>query len=195
LVTSPILYLAFNRIDSVKRTFPEICKAKPAQLFIGCDGPRTGEEQEKTDEVRKYILDNIDWDCDVKTLFRDDNIGCKYAVAGAIDWFFSHVEEGIILEDDCLPDPTFFRFCDEMLERYRDDDKVMNIGGSNILGEFQVTNNLEMDDNYLFSTHFFCWGWATWKDSWEKMDLEMDNYIAGDRSLFGGPIEMKLWRK
>ena len=189
LVTSPILYLAFNRIESVKRTFPEIRKAQPAQLFVGCDGPRDNEEQKKTDEVRKYILEHIDWDCDVKTLFRDDNLGCKYAVSGAIDWFFHHVEEGIILEDDCLPDQSFFRFCDEMLEKYRDEDMVMNVAGENMLAEFKA------DDSYIFSKYFYCWGWATWRDSWEKMDLEMDNYVDKDKHLYSGIIERTLWEK
>lgn len=99
-LTTPILYLAFNRLDSVKKTFPEIQKAKPMQLFISFDGPRTSEEKKKTDAVRKYVLENINWKCKVKTLFRDKNLGCKYVVAGAIDWFFENVKQGIILEDD-----------------------------------------------------------------------------------------------
>jgi len=133
-LTTPVLYLAFNRLGTVKKTFPEIRKAKPRQLFISCDGPRTKEEREKTDAVRKYILDNIDWKCNVKTLFRNKNLGCKYAVSSAIDWFFKNVKQGIILEDDCLPSQSFFRFCQEMLERYKDDERIMQISGTNVEG-------------------------------------------------------------
>jgi len=100
-LTNSILYLIFNKLDFVKNI------------------SRDSKEKRKTDAVRKYILDNINWECDVKTLFRNKNLGCKYAVSGAIDWFFENVEQGIILEDDCLPDPSFFRFCQEMLKEYR----------------------------------------------------------------------------
>jgi hypothetical protein len=167
---TPILYLIFNRLDIVKQTFQEIAKVKPKQLFIASDGARNQEEKMIVDKVRKYVLDNIDWDCEVKTLFRDKNLGCKFAITTAIDWFFNNVEQGIILEDDCLPDPNFFRFCQEMLERYKDKDKVMSIGGNSPLGKFKIK------DSYLFSKDSFTWGWATWKESWDKIDLELDEY-------------------
>lgn len=167
----PILYLAWKRIDSLERTFPEIARQKPRKLFIACDGPRNKEEKKKTDKVRKYILDNINWKCEVKTLFRDKNLGCKMAVSGAIDWFFENVDEGIILEEDCLPSPSFFKYCREMLSKYRDEDMVMSISGQNSLGKLKFLRS-----DYIFSKFFFCWGWATWKDSWEKMDLGMSNY-------------------
>ncbi|MBC8435307.1 nucleotide-diphospho-sugar transferase, partial [archaeon] len=130
-LTTPVLYLVFNRPGYVKKTFPEIRKAKPMQLFIGADGPRNSEEKKKTDAVRKYILENIDWKCDVKTLFRKENLGCKHAVSGAINWFFKNVEQGIILEDDCLPDQSFFRFCQELLAKYENSKQVMQINGTN----------------------------------------------------------------
>ena len=168
---TPVLYLAFNRLDTVKQTFPEIKKAKPKQLFIACDGPRTKEEKKKTDSVRKYILKNINWKCKVKTLFRDKNLGCKYAVSGAIDWFFENVEQGMILEDDVLPNQSFFRFCQEILERYKDNNKIMSISGYNPLGEFNIK------ESYLFSKYFYCWGWASWRRAWEKTDMEMEEYI------------------
>lgn len=171
-LTIPVLYLVFNRLDFVKKTFPEIQKAKPKKLFIACDGPRTEEEKKRTDAVRKWILNNINWKCETKTLFRDKNLGCKYAVAGAIDWFFESVEEGIILEDDCLPDQSFFRFCQEMLERYRDEDKVMSISGTNILRSYTQ----KLKESYFFSKYFSSWGWATWRSSWEKNDLELVKY-------------------
>lgn len=177
-LNTPILYLVFNRIDCVKKTFPEIQKAKPKQLFIASDGARNLKEKIIVKNIREYILNNIDWECDVKTLFRDKNLGCKYAIFTAINWFFENVEQGIILEDDCLPDPSFFKFCQEMLEKYKNNNKIMSISGQNSLRELKHLKN-----SYTFSKNFFCWGWATWKDSWAKMDLEMDNY-KNDKDLF-----------
>lgn len=178
---TPVLYLVFNRLDTVKKTFPEIQKAKPEQLFIACDGPRNEKEKAKTDAVRKYILDNINWKCEVNTLFRDKNLGCKYAVAGAIDWFFENVEWGIILEDDCLPSQSFFRFCQEMLEKYKNNKKVMQISGTNIEGKGDVSKD------YFFSKVFSIWGWATWKRAWDKYDVEM--------KLWGGINQWEFIRK
>ncbi len=169
-LTTPILYLAFNRLDSVKKTFPEIQKAKPKQLFIACDGPRNKEEKEKTDSVRKYILKNINWKCKVKTLFRNKNLGCKYAVAGAINWFFKNVEQGIILEDDCLPDQSFFRFCQEMLEKYKNNEKIIQISGTSF---FSKKRNKY---SYIFSRYGNIWGWSTWRRSWKNYDVDLKNY-------------------
>ena len=172
----PVLYLAFNRLESVKKTFLEIQKIRPQELFISCDGPRTKEEKNKTDAVREYILNNINWKCKIKTLFRNKNLGCKLAVSGAIDWFFGNVEEGIILEDDCLPNQSFFRFCQEMLEKYRDEDKIMSVSGYNYL------DGLDINESYYFSRYFECWGWATWKKAWKKCDIEMKDYKSDKKS-------------
>jgi len=167
---TPILFLVFNRLDTTKRVFEEIRKVKPTKFYIASDGPRTKEEKKKTDAVRDYILKNIDWKCKVKTLFRKKNLGCKYAVSGALDWFFKKEEQGIILEDDCLPNQSFFRFCQELLEEYKDDNRIMSITGFNPLSKFSIK------ESYLFSKYFHCWGWATWRISWKKMDLEMEKY-------------------
>jgi len=166
-LTTPVLYLVFNRLDTIKQTFPEIKKAKPKQLFIAADGPRTKEEEKKTDSVREYVISNIDWPCKVKKLFRRKNLGCKYAVSGAIDWFFNNVTEGIILEDDCLPDQSFFRFCQEMLEKYKDDERIMHISGTNVERESSIP------ESYFFSNTFNVWGWATWRRAWKYYDVEM----------------------
>jgi hypothetical protein len=167
---SPVLFLIFNRLDVTKLTFEEIRRARPKKLFIAADGPRTPEERVKTDDVRKYILENIDWPCRVKKLFRDKNLGCKNAVAGAIDWFFDNVEEGIILEDDCLPSQSFFKFCDEMLKKYRDDKRIMQISGTN------VEEGSKIGVDYFFSDRFNAWGWATWKRSWKLYDIDLKGY-------------------
>ena len=160
--TTPILYLAFNRLDLVKRTFAQIQKVKPTKVFIACDGPRTEKEKGETDGVRKWILENINWECEVKTLFRKKNLGCRLASNGAIDWFFKSVKEGIVLEDDDLANESFFKFCEEMLEKYRNEKKVMSISGYNFI------RNLRIKESYYFSKYFECWGFALWKRSWER---------------------------
>lgn len=187
---TPVLYLVFNRLDSVKRTFSEIQKAKPKELFVACDGPRTKKEKGKTDAIRKYILKNISWKCEIKTLFRDKNLGCGPAVAAGIDWFFENVERGIILEDDCLPDQSFFRFCQEMLEKYNDDNEVMCIGGYNPLDKFDTKNS------YVFSKNPLTWGWGTWKRAWAKRDQKIYEKISGKmlKHYWPNPID-RFFRK
>ena len=169
---TPVLFLIFNRPDKTQRVFDEIRKAKPQQLFIAADGPRPHMpgEAEKCQITRK-IIDQIDWDCQVETLFRDQNLGCGEAVSSAIDWFFDQAEEGIILEDDCLPHPSFFYFCQEMLNRYRDDTRVMHVGGSN----FQF-GQVRGDGSYYFSRVVNVWGWATWRRAWALYDFNIKSY-------------------
>ena len=108
----------------------------------------------------------VDWPCEVQTLFRNTNLGCKDAVSSAITWFFSHVEEGIILEDDCLPDPSFFRYCVELLERYRNDARVMMVSGYN------PVRNMQTQESYLFSMYGAIWGWASWRRAWQAYSLD-----------------------
>lgn len=169
----PILFLIFNRLETTKLVFEEIKKIKPKQLFVASDGPRMQKEGEDhiVEQVRKWVLDNVDWDCEVKTLFRNDNLGCRIAVSSAISWFFEQVEEGIILEDDCLPNPTFFRFCRELLEKYRDDNRIMHISGNNFQDDIKRGQG-----SYYFSIYNHIWGWATWRRAWQKYDLNLDTY-------------------
>lgn len=181
MLNTPVLFLIFNRPDVTGLVFEAIKKAKPKKLFVAADGPRAHKEgeKEKCEETRKLILDNIDWDCEVKILFREENLGCKYAVSGAISWFFEHVEEGIILEDDCLPDPDFFKYCGELLEKYRNDSSVMHIGSNNF-------NNIteKRKSSYYFSHYVEIWGWATWRRAWKLYDPEMKAFPVLDRSVF-----------
>lgn len=167
---SPVLFLTFNRLDTTKRVFEAIRKVKPQRLFFASDGPRkdcSGEE-EKVREVRDFVLRSIDWDCEVKRLLRDSNLGCKHAVAGAIDWFFENEEKGIILEDDCLPNSSFFRFCDELLEKYKLDYRIAKISGFN-----QFSQQLKSCDySYFYSHYGYSWGWASWRRFWETFNLE-----------------------
>ena len=169
---TPILFLVFNRPDTTRQVFERIKVQKPKFLYVAADGARsdnTGEMQ-LTDEVRK-IATNVDWDCQIKTLFRDENLGCGRAVSEAITWFFDNVEEGIILEDDCLPDESFFRFCAELLEKYRADEAVMTISGSNLLGY-----PWKVKGQSYFWGQGGIWGWATWKRAWNLYDFKMQRW-------------------
>ena len=149
--------------------FEAIREAKPPRLYVAADGPRADNpaEAEKVKQVRR-IATQVDWDCEVKTLFRDNNLGCKYAVSGSVDWFFENEEEGIILEDDCLPSQSFFWFCEELLDRYRNDMRIMIISGYN---KQEMWNQDKYD--YFFSNFGGIWGWASWRRAWNLYDLDM----------------------
>jgi hypothetical protein len=169
---TPILFLVFNRPDTTQQVFEVIRKIKPAKLYVAADGPRLHKEgeKEKCEAVRK-IASQIDWVCEFTTLFREENLGCGKAVSEAITWFFQHEEEGIILEDDCLPAESFFYYCTELLHKYRNDEKIMHIGGSN----FQNGKKRGRGD-YYFSAIPHIWGWATWKRAWDKYDFTLNGY-------------------
>ncbi len=141
---------------------------RPEKLFIALDGPRDNRvgEKEKCEEVKR-VFTNIDWECEVKTLFREKNLGCAKAIPGAIDWMFSHVDEGIILEDDCVPDETFFAFCGSMLDRYRNEDKIMMVGGTNFFPD-----GIFSTDSYFFSRYSFIWGGLLGKGRGKNMILK-----------------------
>jgi hypothetical protein len=165
----PVLFLIFNRPENTQKVFEAIRKQQPKYLFIAADGPRDDKPgEEALCLLTRAIAIKIDWDCEVKTLFRTQNLGCKVAVSSAISWFFDQIDEGIILEDDCLPDATFFPFCAELLEKYRDDKKVMSISGSNLLGQSAYAQIQS-----YFSGHGGIWGWATWKRAWNHYDINM----------------------
>lgn len=171
--TPPVLFAIFNRPSTTEVVFEEIRKAKPSRLFVAADGPRedVSGDREKCDAARA-VISKVDWDCEVKTLYRDENLGCGRAISEGITWFFEHVDEGIILEDDTKPAPEFFRFCAEMLEHYRDDDRVMEVSGTSLPNRF--TKNSEY--SYFFSDWDHIWGWATWKRAWKHYDYSMKRY-------------------
>ncbi len=173
---SAVLFIIFNRPDTTARVFEEIKLARPPRLYIAADGPRASRAgEELLCKQARHIATQINWDCDVKTLFNDANAGCKNAVAGAITWFFENEEEGIILEDDCLPDNSFFRFCDVLLSRYRQDERVKHIAG----GNFQHGKKWG-DASYYFSSLTHIWGWASWRRVWKDYDKELSKYTAND---------------
>lgn len=169
---TPVLFLVFNRPDTTKRVFNEIRKAKPSKLYIAADGPRKAKvgEIDQVSLVRE-IATNVDWQCEVRTLFREENLGCKMAVSSAITWFFEHEEQGIILEDDCLPSQSFFSFCQELLEKYRHDTRVMAISGDN----FQ-DGRTSRNYSYYFSRYSHVWGWASWRRAWQLYDRNISTW-------------------
>jgi len=171
-LNTPVLFLVFNRLDVTKQVFESIKQAEPPKLYLAADGarPRIEGEGEKVKAVRDYITSNTDWKCEIKTLFREENLGCKYAVSGAIDWFFENEEQGIILEDDCLPSQSFFWYCEELLNKYREDQRVFLISGYNREDEWKHSEN-----DYFFSSYGGIWGWASWRRAWQNYDLEMND--------------------
>lgn len=172
MLKTPILFLIFNRPDTTRQVFNEIKKARPEKLYVAADGPRKEKEGEEAKcQATREIIKQIDWKCDVQTLFREKNLGCKIAVSSALDWFFENVEEGIILEDDCLPVQSFFRFCEELLNYYRNDKRIMGISGDNFQNGQKRSNG-----TYYFSKYPHIWGWATWKRAWVHYDVEMKNF-------------------
>lgn len=166
----PVLFLIFNRPATTARVFEQIRAARPKQLFVAADGPRMHIENDVLlcEKVRQ-IVKLVDWDCELKTLFRTENLGCGRAVSEAITWFFKDVEQGIILEDDCLPDLSFFSFCETLLNYYRNEIQIMHIGGTN----FQYGKRQRGEGSYYFSKYCHVWGWATWRRAWEGYDLAM----------------------
>jgi hypothetical protein len=168
-VHTPVAFLIFNRPDTTLKVFKEIEKAKPSKLLIVADGPRASKpgEAEKCAATRA-IIEQISWDCEVITNYSEINLGCKKRISSGLDWIFNTVEEAIILEDDCLPHPTFFRYCQELLAYYRDDKRVMHISGDN----FQFGNK-RTKDSYYFSHYSHVWGWASWRRAWQNYDVEM----------------------
>jgi hypothetical protein len=171
-IAPPVLLLAFNRPDTTARTLESIRAVQPGQLFFAVDGPRPERagESERVAAVQA-LADSVDWECDLRTLFRERNLGLKTAVSEAISWFFAGVEQGIVLEDDCVADPSFFRFAGELLEKYRDDERVMAVSGNN----FQFGKRADAY-SYYFSRYNHVWGWASWRRAWRLYDHGMSRW-------------------
>jgi hypothetical protein len=168
---TPILFLIFNRPETTQKVFEEIKKQKPKFLYVAADGARShiAEDQEKCKVVRDLVLEGIDWDCEVKTLFRNENLGCGKAVQSALDWFFGEVEMGIIIEDDILPDPSFFKFAEILLNRFKDNYQIFSINGYNLAYE-----NHKYD--YGLTRYFNMWGWASWRRSNDLVNKTWKTY-------------------
>lgn len=193
----PILIIAWRRPHTLLEVINSIRPLSPTLVFFACDGPNPAHpgEVERVDATRSVFEHEIDWPCTVQRLYSDDNLGCRVGVSRAINWFFDHVEEGIILEDDCIPHPDFFPYCATLLERYRHDNRVWCISGNN----FQ-DGQWRGDGSYYLSRYNHCWGWATWRRCWDNYDGNFSqmskmvdfNYL---KSIFEDPIERKYWQR
>jgi hypothetical protein len=173
---TPVAFFVFNRPDTTAQVFEAIRHIQPAQLLLVADGARSHKagEAEKCAAVRK-IISQIDWKCDVLENFSDTNLGCKQRVVSGLNWVFEQVEAAIVLEDDCLPNPSFFRFCQAMLKRFSEDERIMMICGTNLLEEWK-----SKQQSYHLSHHTTIWGWATWRRAWQYYDVNMTDWPNGD---------------
>ncbi len=193
---TPILFLVFNRPRTTQMVFEAIRQAKPRQLYIAADGPRKDREGEAEKcQLTRQIATQVDWECEVHTLFREENLGTRHAIHQAIDWFFSQVEEGIILEDDCLPSNSFFTFSEQMLAEHRNNDKIMHIGGNSYID----LNGYHPNASYYFSNYAVTWGWATWRRAWQYYDGNLKEYnlsflLGPMRKVCQSAEEFIFWR-
>ncbi len=191
---TPVVFLIFNRPHTTQKVFAEIAAAKPPKLLVVADGPRPGRQGEAEQcYAARQIVERVNWDCQVLTNYSDVNLGCKRRVSSGLDWVFETVEEVIILEDDCLPHPSFFRFCQELLERYRDDERIAQIGGVN----FQFGRK-RTDYSYYFSRYAHIWGWASWRRAWRHYDVGLKAWplIRDSRwldDMLGNSKEVRYW--
>jgi hypothetical protein len=168
-LSTPVAFIIFNRPDTTARVFEAIRRAEPPQLLIVADGPRVDRPSDvERCAAARAVIERVDWDCEVLTNYAEANMGLADRVSSGLDWVFSLCDRAIVLEDDCLPDPSFFRFCDELLDRYRDDERVMAISGDN----FQLGRRRTRYSYYL-SRYNHCWGWATWRRGWQHYDHRM----------------------
>ncbi|MGI6091624.1 MAG: glycosyltransferase family 2 protein [Veillonellaceae bacterium] len=195
-LTTPVAFFIFNRPDTTAQVFEQIRQAKPQKLLVVADGPRTthAADIDKCAATRS-IIDTIDWDCQVLTNYSDINLGCKVRMSSGLDWVFNTVDQAIILEHDTLPHPSFFRFCQELLTQYHDDNRVMNISGCNFQFGNQRTNY-----SYYFSRCVHCWGWASWRRAWQYYDITMSLWpevSQGDllQSLLVHDQALAYWHK
>lgn len=195
--STPVLFMVFNRIETTKQVFDVIRCIKPSSFYIAADGPRKSKENEdkKCKEVREFIITHIDWPCEVKTLFREENLGCGHAISSAITWFFTNVEKGIILEDDCVPSLSFFSYCETLLEKYKNNENIFHISGHN-----PFTISKDVKESYYFSPYQHCWGWATWKRAWDHYSYGINHTEElfdnrKTRKRVGGKIACDYWAR
>lgn len=193
---TPVTFIIFKRPQTTEKVFQAIRQIKPKKLFVIADGPRNEQagEAEKCAATRA-IIDKIDWECEVIKNYSDSNLGCAKRVSSGLEWVFSNVEKSIILEDDCIPHPSFFRFSEELLEKYQNDTRISSISAQNVQPGNRRTNY-----SYYFSRYSHCWGWATWKRAWQHYDLNIKLWqeIQAEKLLYDILLEPKTvnyWRR
>lgn len=182
MIKTPVLLLVFNRPDLTRKLIESLEDVQPERIFVVADGPRANNDTDELQcqEVRK-LFNELSWNCSVDKLFRDENLGCAQSVSDGISWFFEQNEMGIILEDDCIADPSFFSFCSELLEKYKDNQNIFHISGNN----FQY-GKIRGRADYYFSIFNHLWGWATWKRAWENFEFDINIDDVKDMKTFVG---------
>ncbi len=193
-LSTPVAFFVYNRPDLTEAVFEAIARVKPKTLFVISDGPSKAEDQEKCAQCRA-VIERVDWDCTVHKRYLDHNVGPRNNVPEGVQWVFSQVEECIFLEDDCVADPSFFTFCESLLDHYRYDERVMHINGSNFL-----FNQVPISDTYYFSRYMFTWGWASWKRAWKNYDLDLRSLAEFDEKnlfdfVFDDSDEQAFWQQ
>jgi hypothetical protein len=193
---TPIAFFVFDRPSTTQRVFEALAEVRPARLLVVGDGPRPDRDGEAERVARtREILQRVDWPCDVRSNFSPHNLGCRRRVSSGLEWVFSLVEEAILLEDDCLPHPSFFPYARDLLARFRDDRRIMAIAGANFLPP-----GWPHGASYYFSKHFHCWGWATWRRAWRHYDVALRTWpefrdSGALRSVTGSPEEESHWQR
>jgi hypothetical protein len=194
--TAVALFL-FRRPEQTRSVFERIREARPSRLFLIADGPRRGHEEEARDcERARAVVESVDWPCEVVRDFADENLGLKRRIPSGLDRVFNEVEEAIVLEDDCVPDPSFFGYCEQLLERYRDDERIVHVAGSQLLPDPPVAAS------YHFSRYVHIWGWATWRRAWRLFDVDLVDWHSRPeeereawlRRTFEADDERRFWR-
>jgi hypothetical protein len=195
-IQTPVAFIIFNRPETTRRVLAELRRVRPPMLLVIADGPRSNRSGEADRcALARAVVDEVDWPCEVLRNFSSHNLGCRNRVASGLDWVFDQVPEAIILEDDCVPEPTFFRFCEELLVRYRDDERIGHIGGAS----FQFGRR-RTPDSYYFSRYAHVWGWATWRRAWAHYqrdaggwpEFEKGNWLEG---LLPTQAARRFWRR
>lgn len=190
----PVLILAYNRPDLVAQVMQVIQTYQPPRLYLACDGPRPQKlgDVERVAETQQVMKQAVNWECETHCLFREQNLGCAQGVYEAISWFFDQEEYGVIIEDDVIVSQDFFRFCEDLLPRYKDEERIMQITSRNTSGRKDIP------DSYVYSQTFHCWGWASWRRAWKYMDMQMSgldtisiHYLVKRLGVFRG---IMMWK-
>ena len=172
IMNIPVLLITYNRKENALKVLNCLREAKVLKLYIACDGAKENvQDKEKVGRTREAIQKAVDWECDVQYRFSEKNQGCKYGPVNAINWVFEKEEYAVILEDDIIPNSSFFPFCAELLERYKDREEIMMVSGCNIMSRTE-----SVKESYFFEPIATTWGWATWRRAWSKYDLAMQGW-------------------
>jgi predicted SAM-dependent methyltransferase len=193
---TPVALLIYNRPEPTAQVLSAIARARPRRLFVVGDGPRAGRPGNAEQvAAARAVLERVDWPCDVQTNYSAVNLGCRRRVASGLDWVFENADQAIIVEDDCVPDLSFFGFCEQLLARYRNDERVHSISGTNFFDQSAWTPH-----SYFFSKYFLCWGWATWRRAWRSFDSSLGQWPAwrqsgGLKAFAESPEEERYWAR